>query len=43
MIGRRFEIAAERLGYSDTPVVLRSDLFEPPVLEDEGPKQLSLF
>ena len=43
MIGRRFEIAAERLGYSDHPVVLRSDLFEPPVLEDDGPKQLSLF
>ena len=27
MIGRRFEIAAKRLGYRETPLALRSDLF----------------
>ena len=44
MIGRRFEIAAERLGYRETPVELRCDLFERPAREDErAPRQLSLF
>ncbi len=44
MIGRRFEIAAQRLGYRDTPQVLRTDLFQAPVAADvAGPRQLSLF
>ncbi len=43
MIGRRFEIAAARLGYNETPTRLRSDLFHPPEGEARGPKQLSLF
>jgi DNA repair photolyase len=43
MIGRRFEIAATRLGYNETPVQLRCDLFHPPESEAKGPKQLSLF
>jgi hypothetical protein len=32
MIGRRFEIAAERLGFNKDSVELRTDLFTPPVL-----------
>jgi DNA repair photolyase len=32
MIGRRFEIAAERLGFNKQSVELRTDLFTPPVL-----------
>lgn len=32
MIGRRFEIAAERLGFNKTSVELRTDLFTRPVL-----------
>ena len=32
MIGRRFEIAAERLGFNKDLVELRKDLFTPPVL-----------
>jgi hypothetical protein len=32
MIGRRFEIAAERLGLNKDSVDLRTDLFTPPVL-----------
>ena len=44
MIGRRFEIAAERLGFLERSVELRDDLFERPApAEDRGPKQLSLF
>ena len=44
MIGRRFEIAATRLGYNETPAKLRNDLFVAPELETEkGAKQLSLF
>jgi DNA repair photolyase len=44
MIGRRFEIAAKRLGYRETPHLLRNDLFEPPALADaKTPRQLSLF
>ncbi len=43
MIGRRFEIAAERLSFREKAIALRADLFERPVLEEEGPRQLSLF
>jgi len=44
MIGRRFEIAAKRLGYRDTPVKLRNDLFRAPTpTEGQAPRQLSLF
>jgi hypothetical protein len=32
MIGRRFEIAAERLGFNKKSVELRTDLFKRPVL-----------
>jgi DNA repair photolyase len=32
MIGRRFEIAAERLGFNKEKVELRTDIFTPPVL-----------
>jgi DNA repair photolyase len=40
MIGRRFEIAAKRLGFSQSPTRLRVDLFERP---RRGEQQLSLF
>lgn len=40
MIGRRFEIAAKRLGFSQSHARLRTDLFEPP---RRGPQQLTLF
>jgi DNA repair photolyase len=44
MIGRRFEIAAARLGYNESRAQLRTDLFHPPENEAaKGPKQLSLF
>jgi len=44
MIGRRFEIAATRLGYNEVSRPLRNDLFHPPENEAaKGPKQLSLF
>jgi DNA repair photolyase len=44
MIGRRFEIAAKRLGYRETPLALRNDLFRAPVLGGAAePRQLSLF
>jgi len=44
MIGRRFEIAATRLGYNETPATLRNDLFRPPPRETaRGSNQLSLF
>ncbi len=44
MIGRRFEIAAKRLGYRETPLTLRNDLFSAPVLNGAAePRQLSLF
>jgi DNA repair photolyase len=44
MIGRRFEIAAKRLGYRETPLALRNDLFTPPTPADaKAPAQLSLF
>ncbi len=44
MIGRRFEMAARRLGYRETPLRLRTDLFvkpAPPASAAEA--QLSLF
>jgi len=40
MIGRRFEAAAEKLGFSRTKKKLRTDLFSPP---QKGGQQLSLF
>ena len=40
MIGRRFEMAAERLGFNETRLRLRSDLFVKPEREKA---QLSLF
>jgi DNA repair photolyase len=44
MIGRRFEIAAKRLGYRETALALRNDLFKPPAPADaKAPRQLSLF
>jgi DNA repair photolyase len=44
MIGRRFEIAAKKLGYREEGERLRLDLFHPPERsEGAGPKQLSLF
>jgi hypothetical protein len=44
MIGRRFEIAAKRLGYREKPLELRTDLFRAPVLAGASePRQLSLF
>ena len=44
MIGRRFEIAAKRLGYREEAVKLRNDLFRAPTLAGAGAsQQLSLF
>ncbi|HLX99063.1 MAG TPA: radical SAM protein, partial [Roseiarcus sp.] len=44
MIGRRFETAARRLGYTETPRALRTDLFRKPTLAASGSgAQLSLF
>ena len=44
MIGRRFEIAAARLGYNETPAILRNDLFRAPKVDRESEtRQLSLF
>ncbi|CUA88206.1 DNA repair photolyase [Chelatococcus sambhunathii] len=40
MIGRRFEMAAERLGFNKRRTRLRTDLFSPP---RRGAEQLSLF
>jgi DNA repair photolyase len=40
MIGRRFELAAERLGLNEASVELRTDLFTPPTLPGQ---QLALF
>ncbi len=42
MIGRRFEIAARKLGYREDGETLRLDLFHPPQRSEEA-KQLSLF
>jgi DNA repair photolyase len=44
MIGRRFEIAAKKLGYRETASELRLDLFHAPQRDElAGAKQLSLF
>src|SRR5208337_4273260 len=44
MIGRRFEMAARRLGYSETRASLRTDLFRKPAPAScEAGAQLSLF
>ncbi len=44
MIGRRFEMAARRLGYRETKTALRTDLFRKPQAPvKEGAAQLSLF
>jgi DNA repair photolyase len=40
MIGRRFELAAERLGLNKGSTELRTDLFTPPSLPGQ---QLALF
>jgi DNA repair photolyase len=43
MIGRRFEIAARRLGFAEKGYRLRTDLFQPPADEPARGAQLSLF
>ena len=44
MIGRRFEMAVQRLGYRETPAKLRTDLFQKPApAASEAGAQLSLF
>ena len=44
MISRRFEIAAQRLGYREAPLALRNDLFRAPERARDGePRQLALF
>ena len=44
MIGRRFEMAARRLGYSETSAALRTDLFRKPApAASDASAQLSLF
>ena len=43
MIGRRFEIAARKLGFREKAHYLRSDLFTPPLTRTEGAEQLTLF
>ena len=45
MIGRRFEMAARRLGYNENRATLRTDLFRKPSPEEANGKgaQLSLF
>ncbi len=43
MIGRRFEMAAQRLGLSETKRRLRNDLFRKPAPASEAGAQLSLF
>jgi DNA repair photolyase len=43
MIGRRFEIAARKLGFREKAYSLRNDLFTPPRAPAEAPVQLSLF
>ena len=44
MIGRRFEMAARRLGYRETKTILRTDLFrKPKTAANEAGAQLSLF
>ncbi len=43
MIGRRFEIAARKLGFREKAHLLRNDLFTPPRAASGGAEQLSLF
>jgi DNA repair photolyase len=43
MIGRRFEMAVQRIGFNETRRALRLDLFRPPRPEPEKGAQLSLF
>jgi DNA repair photolyase len=43
MIGRRFEIAARKLGFREKAVTLRADLFRPPAASAEAAAQLTLF
>jgi len=43
MIGRRFEIAAAKLGFADKRYGLRTDLFTPPATAKAEVRQLSLF
>jgi DNA repair photolyase len=43
MIGRRFEMATQRIGYNEARQVLRCDLFRPSRQEPEKGAQLSLF
>ena len=43
MIGRRFEMAAQRIGFNEARRALRTDLFRPPRPEPEKGAQLSLF
>jgi hypothetical protein len=40
MIGRRFEMAAPRLGLNEQSTKLRTDLFTPPVLAGQQLKLL---
>ena len=40
MIGRRFELACEKLGFNKSRTKLATEQFEPP---RSGPEQLSLF
>ena len=43
MIGRRFEIAARKLGFREKAFALRTDLFKPPAAVAEKAEQLTLF
>jgi DNA repair photolyase len=43
MIGRRFEIAARKLGFRDKAFALRTDLFKPPAAKAQTAAQLTLF
>ena len=43
MIGRRFEIAAAKLGFAEKRCGLRTDLFTPPATAKAEVRQLSLF
>lgn len=43
MIGRRFEVAAERLGFGKRRLKLDTSQFRPPLLKAQPSRQLSLF
>ena len=43
MIGRRFDVARNRLGFNRRSLRLTTDLFTPPVPTPPAPRQLSLF